>query len=109
MESNVITGGIFEYCKTLGVTFNDVLNRKSRNKKSILVQNMYLVLLEKNGYSFEQISRLTNFTQSQVATKLKETRQLIQSSDALAISLYEIVKHITVKNNDIKYAFDGEN
>ena len=102
MESNAITGGIFEYCQKLGISFSDVLKRKSRDRKAVLIEGMYLIMLERNGYETVQIAMLTNIEKKRVKEKLNSVRSAIEKQDPLAIKLYEIVKQISVKNGSLE-------
>ena len=103
MEPNVVTGGIFEYCQKLGISFSDVLKRKSRDRKAVLIEGMYMVMLERNGFDSDQIASLTNIEKKRVNQKLEAIRDAIVKKEPLAIKLYEIVKQITVKNGALNY------
>ena len=96
MESNVVTGGIFEYCQKLGISFSDVLKRKSRDRKAVLIEGMYMAMLERNVFD-------TNIEKKRVNQKLEAIREAIVKKEPLAIKLYEIVKQITVKNGALNY------
>lgn len=84
---------IVEFCKRTGFSYADILG-DSRKGKLRKIRGVYMVILKKNGYSFHQITAVTNKCLKTVCDSINETVINIDRKNPFVLDLYLKVKDI---------------